>query len=170
MDEHVLDDLMKKFGQDVWNFAYSLTQNRTLSDDISQDVFLQAFKHIDSFRGESTVKTWLLRITRNVSINYRRSAFFRRVWLVNEIDPGRWGQSAEQDFMETEASNEVWRQVFRLRTKQREVIVLHAKYELSLQEIADVLQMPVGTVKSRLFGARKKLSKLLEERIAYEII
>jgi len=169
MDAGTLDDLMDRFGQEVWDFAYLLTRNRSLADDIAQDVFLQAYLHVASFRGEASVKTWLLRIARNISINYRKSAFFRRVLLIEAIRPGRQTASAEQEYLEREAANEVWRQVFRLPTKYREVLVMHARYRLSLKEIATVLQVPEGTVKSRLFGARKRLSNLLREDVQYEI-
>jgi RNA polymerase sigma-70 factor (ECF subfamily) len=168
MDPYTLENLMERFGQDVWNFAYFLTKYRSMTDDITQDVFLQAYLHVTSFRGEASVKTWLLKITRNISYNYRKSAFFRKVLLVDVVLSKDNNQSAENAFIEKEASNDVWRQVFTLPTKFREVLVLHAKYQLSLMEIAQVLKIPEGTVKSRLFTARKKLSILLKEGIVYE--
>jgi RNA polymerase sigma-70 factor (ECF subfamily) len=168
MDSLALEDLMKKYGQQVWSFAYVLTKNRHLADDVTQDVFLQAYRHVASFRGESSVKTWLLAITRNICRNYRHAAFFRKVLLVGDSTPREdYDQSAEQAFLEREAANGVWRQVFRLPAKLRETLVLHAKYELSTAEIAKLLRIPEGTVKSRLFAARKKLSNLLKEETAY---
>src|SRR5690554_2972324 len=100
MDPNNLEQLMNQFGQDVWNFAYFLAKNRSLADDITQDVFLQAYLHVASFRGESSVKTWLLKITRNISLNYRKSAFFRKVLLVDVVISKESIQSAEQSFME----------------------------------------------------------------------
>lgn len=170
MDSSILEDLMQRYGQDVWNFAYSLTTSRAMADDVTQDVFLRAYLSIDSFRGESSVKTWLLTITRNISLNYRKSAFFRKVLLMDAVSPKQQQHSAERAYIEREAANEVWKQVLRLSTKYREVIVLQAKYQLSLPEIADVLKIPQGTVKSRLFAARKKLSLMLTEDMAYELI
>jgi len=168
LDLITLEDLMGTYGQDVWNFAHLITRNRNAADDITQDVFLQAYRHSVSFRGEASVKTWLLKITRNMSYNYRNTAFFRKVLLVDLIVSKDASRSAEQSFMEKEAANEVWRQVFRLPTKYREILVLHAKYELSLQEIANILKIPVGTVKSRLFGARRRLSFALKEEMIYD--
>ncbi|QHW35092.1 sigma-70 family RNA polymerase sigma factor [Paenibacillus rhizovicinus] len=169
MDTSILEELMQRYGQDVWSFAYSLTRSRMMADDVAQDVFLQAYLHVASFRGESSAKTWLLKITRNISLNYRKSAFVRKVLLIDAVIPKQQEHSAEQSFLEREASNEVWRQVLRLSNKYREVLVLHAKYQLSLPEIADVLKIPQGTVKSRLFGARKKLSLMLTEDMPYEL-
>ena len=170
MDSLTLEDLMREYGQTVWNFAFSIIKNRSTADDITQDVFLQVYRNVISFRGESSIKTWLLRITRNISYNYRNSAFFRKVLLIDGIIPSKDNyQSAEQVFIEKEATNYVWRQVFKLSTKFREVLVLHAKYELSLQEIAQILNIPEGTVRSRLFGARKKMNFLLGgEDYSYE--
>ncbi|WP_308636402.1 RNA polymerase sigma factor [Paenibacillus silvisoli] len=170
MDPATLENLMKEYGQEVWNFAYLITKNRTMADDITQDVFLQAYRHAASFRGEASVKTWLMRITRNRSYNYRKSAFFRKVLLLDLVPPNGHQRSAEQTFIEQETANHVWRQVLRLPRKYREVVVLHANRQLSHQEIASVLGIPEGTVKSRLSGARKRMAALLEEELRYEIV
>lgn len=163
MDPASLEELMAEYGQDVWNFAYFLTKDRSMADDIAQDVFLQAYRHIDSFRAESSVRTWLLKIARNTSLNYRNAAFFRRAVLMDKLGAAGTHRSAEQDYLEREAANRVWLCVFRLPVKLREALVLHAKYELPVQEIADMLKIPAGTVKSRLFKARKRMKALLEE-------
>ncbi|MFC3747319.1 RNA polymerase sigma factor [Paenibacillus sp. GCM10012306] len=163
MDANTLESLMREYGQEVWNYAYLICRSRSMADDITQDVFLKAYRHLASFRGEASVKTWLLRITRNLSYNYRNSAFFRKTLLLDVIIPNGNQRSAEQAFLDEEATNEVWRQVFCLSAKHREVLLLHARHQLSLAEIASLLGVPEGTVKSRLFTARQKLSKLLKE-------
>lgn len=163
LDPHTLDQLMAEYGQTVWNYAFLLVKHRATADDITQDVFLNVYRRFGEFRGEASIKTWLLRITRNVSMNYLRSAFFRRALLVGRVRGGGNGMSAEQEFIEREAANEVWRQVFRLPAKYREVLVLQAKYELGVAEIADILDIPVGTVKSRLHAARRRLSAMLSK-------
>jgi len=163
MDRHTLEDIMGKYGQKVWNYAYCITKYRSMADDVTQDVFLQVYRHVATFRGESSVLTWLLRITRNISYNYRNTAFFRKVSLVNAIIPKEHGHSAEDAYLEREAANEVWRRVLLLPAKHREVLTLHAHYQLPVEEIALLLKIPAGTVKSRLFAARKKLSSLMKE-------
>lgn len=164
MDPLTLENLIAQYGQEVWNFAYAITKNRSMSDDITQDVFIQVYRHVTSFRGEASIKTWLMRITRNISYNYRNSAFVRKVLLIGVVSNDySHSAAAEQSYIEKEAANHVWKQVFKLPTKLREVIVLHAKYQLSLQEIAAILNIPEGTVKSRLFSARKKMSALMKE-------
>ncbi len=161
MDADTLEDLMTRYGQDVWHYAHFVTKNRSMADDIAQDVFIQAFRHVAAFRGESSLRTWLLKIARNISYNYMRSAFIRRVLLVDAVRFNEAGSSAEQAFIEQEAANEVWRLVYQLPVKYREVLLLHARHQLGLGEIAQILAIPEGTVKSRLFTARKRLTVLL---------
>jgi len=163
LDPAMLERLMADYGQAVWNYAYFITKNRSMADDIAQDVFIGAYRSFSSFRREASMKTWLLRMTRNRSINGVRSAFVRKVLLVDIVRPGSSAASAENDFLESEAVSEVWRRVLQLPVKHREVIILHAKYELSVQQMAHVLHIPEGTVKSRLHAARKRLAALLEE-------
>lgn len=86
------------------------------------------------------------------------------------VERDRAGGSAEQDFLEREAVNEVWRQVFHLPAHYRSVLVLHAKHQLTIPEIAQVLQIPEGTVRSRLFTARKRLTNMLKEEWSHESI
>lgn len=99
MDPCTLDNLMKEYGQDVWNFAYLICKKRDMADDITQDVFLQAYRHMSPFRGEASLKTWLLKITRNISYNYRNTAFIRKVMLVDFVEREGAYPSAEEAFL-----------------------------------------------------------------------
>ncbi|MDQ0899931.1 RNA polymerase sigma-70 factor (ECF subfamily) [Paenibacillus sp. V4I7] len=163
MDIFTLDDLMKQYGQDVWNYAYFLVKNYEMADDITQDVFLNVYRNITSYRGEATVKTWLLKITRNISYNYLNTAFFRKVTLFGFIGRKDVQPSAEHTFLDHEIANGIWKMVLNLPAKFREVLILDAKYELSVMEIAKLLGVSEGTIKSRLFRARAKLSVMLKE-------
>ncbi|WP_042161298.1 RNA polymerase sigma factor [Paenibacillus gorillae] len=163
LDALSFERLMRDYGQEVWNFAYSIVKNHSMADDITQDVFLQVFSHVTSFRNESSIKTWLLKITRNISYNYRKAAFIRKVFLVGKVVVTENNISAEQSYFEKEATNDVWKHVFKLPVKLRETVILHANYQLSIAEIAKVLDIPQGTVRSRLFEARKKMNVRLGE-------
>jgi RNA polymerase sigma-70 factor (ECF subfamily) len=159
----VLNDLMQAYGKAVWSYAFVLTQRKEVADDLMQDVFLSAFQHMHTFRGESTVRTWLLGITRNKSLNYLKSAFFRKVTLVDKVFPKEALRSAEQEMMDQLATSEIWNIVLKLPVKYREVILLEAHYAYTEQEIADLLGVPKGTVKSRLHRARAKVEKAIKE-------
>jgi len=163
-----LHDLMHEHGQDVWNYAFLLTKNHHVSDDIAQEVFLQAFLHISSFRGQSSVRTWLFSITRNTAFNHKKSAFFRKVTLLDFLYPLPSVPSAEEQYMNRTYTDSIWRLVMMLPPKYREVLVLDAQYEMPLMEIALLLQISIGTVKSRLHRARAKMRTYLEEVQSHE--
>ncbi|WNQ11292.1 RNA polymerase sigma factor [Paenibacillus aurantius] len=163
MDSGTLDGLMKDYGKDIWNYAYFLTGDRHAADDLSQEVFLRAYRSIGNFRGEATVKTWLLRITRNLALNHRRSAFIRRVTLLDRIQRQGSVRSAEEAFLDAEVADGIWRAVLRLPVPFREVLLLDMQHGMSMEEIAGMLHVSVGTVKSRLHRARAKVTKALQE-------
>jgi len=154
----LLTELMNAYGKDVWNFAFSMTKKWDQADDIAQEVFLKAYRNLHTFRSQSSVKTWLLAITRNMVLDYRKQAFFRRVVLVDAFRDNGAASSAEREVIEALAVNEMWKKVLELPYKYREVIILYAHYQLSMKEIAEVLGVSEGTVKSRLFHARRKLA------------
>lgn len=158
----ILEDLMTAYGKDVWNYAYSMTRKWDQADDITQEVFIKVYKNLYSFRSESSVKTWILTITRNMTLDYRRSAFYRKITLMEFLSPSAESPSAEQAVIDAMAANELWKLVLQLPLKYREVLILFAHYQLSMKEMAHVLGVTEGTVKSRLFHARKKMTKLKE--------
>ncbi|WP_234340217.1 RNA polymerase sigma factor [Gorillibacterium timonense] len=166
MDSVTFDRLMKEFGQDVWNYAFFLTRDYHFANDISQEVFLRVYRNFTSFRGESSIRTWLMKITRNLSLNYRRTAFFRRVRVQSEVDTAVRARSAEADFLDREVRDEIWRMILKLPAPFREVLVLDIRYDFSLKEIAELTGVTEGTVKSRLYRARQKVTAALMESAA----
>jgi len=166
MDAGGLRELMQRYGPEVWNLAFVLTKRRDLADDVSQDVFLAAYRTIGSFRGASSVRTWLLAIMRNTAINRLRSAFVRRVMLMERVGEGHGGEtgpSAESEALRRSLSNEIWEAVMQLPLKLREVLVLQARHELTVREISQLLGLSEGTVKSRLSRARLRMNVMRKE-------
>lgn len=158
-----IEQLVRKYWKDVWNYSYVLTQKHDIADDIAQETFIRAFRSLDSFRSESTVKTWLLKIARNATTNYKRSAFFRKMVLMDNVQNNFAAPSAETAYFDDRFADRIWELVLRLPLKQREVILLNAHYQMSLADIANLLGLPEGTVKSRLYRARMKLDEWLKE-------
>ena len=156
----ILRDLMTAYGDDVWNFAFSICRNFDMAQDITQDVFLKVYRNIGSFRGESTVKSWLLTITRNTAFDYKKSAFMRKVTLMDVVKSKDSQKSAEHEAIEKITINEIWEKVLKLPAKYREVLVLAAHHQLKMEEMANILGVGVGTVKSRLYHARMKMLKM----------
>jgi RNA polymerase sigma factor (sigma-70 family) len=159
----LLGELMTAYGKEVWNYAYSITRKWDLADDITQEVFIKVYRNMHAFRRDASVKTWLLTITRNTAIDFQRSAFFRKVTLTDRLEERGERRSVEAEAMENSAVNDMWAMVLKLPAKYREAIILFAHYQLSMKEMANVLGVTEGTVKSRLFHARQKLSKMKEE-------
>lgn len=158
-----LRDLMTTYGDDVWNYAFSLCRNSDMSDDITQEVFLKVYRKLGSFRGESSIKTWLLAITRHTAFDMQRSSFWKRITSSDIFTAAAAVQpSAEHEAIERFAINDIWQKVMELPVKYREVLILYAHYQLSMKEMAEILKLSEGTVKSRLFHARARVLKLKE--------
>ncbi|WP_238178206.1 RNA polymerase sigma factor [Paenibacillus contaminans] len=160
--------IVERYWKDVWNYAFFITKHYEWCDDIAQDVFFQAYKHLSTFRGQSTVKTWLLKITRNISFNYKKAAFFKKVTLIGLVAPNQTSPSAEEQFFKNDLSDQIWERVLHLKPVWREVLILDAAYQLSTKEIAHLLGIGEGAVKSRIHRARLKMSKMLKEEADYE--
>ncbi|KOR88081.1 RNA polymerase sigma factor [Paenibacillus solani] len=158
----LLSDWMDSYGQDVWNYAFFLTKRKDAADDISQDVFMKALKHWNDFQGRSSVKTWLLTITRNLSLNYLKSSFVTRVSLIGWITSKQTEPSAEKEFMDAAAVSQIWKFVMELPPKYREVLILESHYQLPRKEMAQLLGISEGTIKSRLHRARARMEQKLK--------
>ena len=160
--DEILDQLMLTYGKDIWNYAYFLTRRRDLAEDIAQDVFIKAYRNMNTFRGTSSVKSWLFSIARRTTLDYMKSAWMRKVTLL----PSQFLQdahpSAETEWLCREEQREVWRAVMELPRKQRETLLLYAHYKFSIREIAELLELTEGTVKSRLHRARAAMNRRLD--------
>ncbi|WNQ14029.1 sigma-70 family RNA polymerase sigma factor [Paenibacillus aurantius] len=157
----VLHDLMDSFGNDVWNFAYFMTNRSDFADDLSQEVFLAAYNGLYAFRGDCSVKSWLLTITRNKALHYLQSAFIRKVILTDKFRNRGTSPAAEQVVFDRLGNRAVWKAVMQLPRKYKEVLVLDFHYGLKQKEIATLLKISEGTVKSRSHRAKIRMSKLL---------
>lgn len=161
----ILSDLMERYGNDVWNYAYFLTSRFDTADDIFQDVFIKVYHSMFSFRGEASVKTWLLAITRNVVKDHRKTAWARRVFLTATVRRNDTVASTEKEVLSRMASGHIWKAVMDLPEKLREALLLFAHHQLTIPEIASLLNISPGTVKSRLHRARMKVPAMLKEEL-----
>ncbi|WP_027087729.1 sigma-70 family RNA polymerase sigma factor [Cohnella panacarvi] len=156
----LLDELMVTYGKEVWNYAFFLTRRRELAEDIAQDSFIKAYHHIYSYRGDRSMKAWLLAITRNTARDYFKSAWFRKVQFIPEdFGQGLARPSAENEWFGTQRQREIWNAVLELPRKLRETLLLYAHHQLSIKEISELTQLSEGTVKSRLFRARAVINR-----------
>lgn len=129
-------------------------------DDLTQIVFARAFHALDKFQGNSTLSTWLYRITANTTHNLLRQRF-RRDRVKTALSWFNAGRGVAVQSTRVEARDEAHRILQRVRPDLREVFVLYHYEGLTLQEISDILDKPVSTVGDRLTRARKKLRELV---------
>ncbi|MCL6548921.1 MAG: sigma-70 family RNA polymerase sigma factor [Alicyclobacillus sp.] len=160
----MLNQWMTLYGADVINFAYSYVRNYHVAQDIAQDVFLRALTKLSTFRGESSVKTWLLSITANRCKDHLRSWAVRHERLAEESRlPESAGGDTERDVLDRLQRDQLWAAVHRLPVKYREAIVLYYARELSTREVAEALGTTEQAVRTRLHRGRALLKQLLEE-------
>lgn len=160
----LLDSWVRDYGPDVINLAYTYLRNYHLAQDVSQDVFLRAYTHYASFRGDSSVKTWLLSITANRCRDYLRSwASRHEVMEEGILDYEAADFSTEHEVEEQLQRDALWAAVQSLPIKYREVLILYYQRGLSGQEIAEVLNTSEQNVRTRLHRGRQLLKGKLEE-------
>lgn len=158
----IIKKIAETHGKDIWNYAYSIAGNATMADDITQDVLLKVMEKIQTFRGASSMKTWLLSITRNTAYTIRYKQQVKRFISFGQVDEQLHYPSAERVVMDKLDMNEAWEAVMTLPVKYREVLVLFGYHEMSMKQISETLGVPEGTVKSRLHHARIKLARWQE--------
>ncbi|WP_217266777.1 RNA polymerase sigma factor [Paenibacillus tianmuensis] len=153
---------MEQHRREVWSYAYGLIHKHDVADDITQDVFLKAYRRIASFRGDGSVRAWLLTITRNTVLDYQRSPYFRKVTVVDRIETEKAHTSAEEEYLKREDSREMFGKILEMPLPFRNVLLLKAKYEMKPGEIASYLKLPLTTIKTRLHRARKEAVRRLQ--------
>jgi len=167
--------LISRFQQPVYNLVCRLTGSREEACDIVQEVFLKIFRNIGHFRSQSSLKTWVYRIAVNEAWNQRRwfSRHQRQEHAMAEEEGGRSyedtlrdnGRSPLQLAADHEAQALLEQALAQVNSKFRAAVVLRDIEDLSYEEIASVLDVSLGTVKSRILRGREALRKNLAGRL-----
>ena len=175
-DECAYEILIQRFEQPVYNLVSRLVDNPADAADVVQEVFLKVFRKVGGFRSESSQKTWIYRIAVNEARNQRRwfvrhrgkeiglepaesSAQGPQDWL---CDPG---QSPYQTALDQETHALIESALSKVSPNYRAAVVLREVEGLSYEEISDVLEVSLGTVKSRILRGREALRKHLVDRL-----
>ncbi len=170
-DLAAFNDLVRKYEKQVYNFAYRLTGNYDDANDVAQDSFLRVFNAIGSFRGDASFSTWLFRITTNVFLDERKRAKAHPQASLDEYlelgessvtrqieDPS---PTPEVVLEESERAQILSKAISDLPEYQRAMVTLYHSQQKSYEEIAEIMDLPIGTVKSRLNRARLALKEKL---------
>jgi RNA polymerase sigma-70 factor, ECF subfamily len=167
-DLQAFDEVYERFGEMVYNLAARLAGNREEAADLTQEIFLRIFRHLGSFGGRSTLKTWVFRI----AVNHCRDRLSRRHPAMQSIDVenGEGGvaladpaRGPEALALAADEGRRVAAGLTRIPAVFREAVVLRDLEGLSYDEIAEVLGVRVGTVRSRIARGRDQLRTLLEK-------
>ena len=156
------DLIVERHRRSVYQLCYRFVGNHEDASDLSQDVFLRAYRGLRNFRGQSTLKTWLYRIGVNVCLNRVSAKTVQSEPLGDQqfVDAG--AESPSDRVLKDERAARVRAAIAALPRKQRATLILRTYHEMSHQEIADVLGSSVGAVKANFFHALANLKRLLE--------
>lgn len=168
--------LMKKYHDAIYNFIYRMVREKQQVEDLTQEAFIKAFSSLASFNEEYAFSTWLYKIATNNSIDYIRKRKLQTFSIDKKIEStdSEYGFELPDDSYETDKEmisdqravmlNEA---IKKLPEKYRRVIHLRHVEERSYEEIAQILKLPIGTVKAHIFRAREMLYKRLKDRIRH---
>ena len=173
--------LVDKYNRRVYNLAYRLTSNPEKAKDISQEAFIKIYRSLERYDPTYKFSSWLLKTVSNLCIDYHRTKHTATASLEKIIESG--AESAILSDSQLRASTEevieekleqlelkavIHDGIEQLPMDYKTVLVLRHIQSLSYKEIAQVLELPMGTIKARIFRARKLLKGYLEHRMAKE--
>ncbi len=171
------EEIYHTYGKKILNLAYRFTGSEETARDLTQDIFLKVYQHMDSFRGDSQVYTWLYRVAMNHILNHLKREKRMR-WLnlldkplsealkADQIDDRLWGKIGEprpdQTLEKREQAQLIWNTIQKLPAKHRTPFILHRYEGLSYQDIAEILDISLSAVETRIHRAKKELIERLK--------
>ena len=167
-DRKAYGQIVEHFRERVFCAALGILRNHEDARDMSQDAFIQAFKALDRFDMKRPFYPWLYRILRNRCLDYiERHGPRRSISLDSLIDDSHMKFAAEEEdprerIQKEEMAAHLRGAIDELKPEFREIVIMKHLQEMPYKEIAEALEIPMGTVMSRLFHARKALAKLME--------
>ncbi|NLK28584.1 MAG: sigma-70 family RNA polymerase sigma factor [Clostridiales bacterium] len=168
--DYDIENLIRQYGNDVLRTAYMYVKDLHTAEDIFQDVFIKVNQKLSTFEGNSSIKTWIIRITINTCKDFLKSAWNRRVVPMMEYQEDSIISDTDYDSVERQDTNDLIKEaVLSLPSKYKEVVLCVYYNEMTIAETASILNIAEGTVKSRLSRARQKLKSVLEGRVSDEL-
>ena len=174
-DTRAFDELVRRYQEKVYRLSYKILRNEDDASEALQDAFLSAYRGLGSFKSESTFSTWLYRVATNASLMKYRKRREGHVSLEQSQSANReseplqipdWTQQPMQDLLDSETRQEMEEGIAKLPEELRTVFVLRDLEEKSNAEVAEILELTVAAVKSRLHRARIALRDRLNRYLA----
>ncbi|HKL79560.1 MAG TPA: sigma-70 family RNA polymerase sigma factor [Mobilitalea sp.] len=164
-----IETLVRQYGNDVLRTAYMYVKDVHTAEDIFQEVFIKVNNKLSTFEGNSSIKTWIIRITINTCKDFLKSAYNRKVVPMMDYQEDAIISESDYDEVEKQDTNSLIKKtVLSLPEKYRDVVLCVYFQEMTIAETAKVLNIAEGTTKSRLSRARLKLKEVLEGRVSDE--
>ena len=171
-EENAFRSLLQKYRNLVFSIMLKMVRNKQEAEDLTQEAFMKAFASLASFNDEFAFSTWLMKIASNNCIDFLRKKKLKTYSIHEPIqykdekieieipdhDPG-----PERTLIQSERSRMIEKTISELPERYRYVIILRHKEEKSYEEIAEIMNLPLGTVKAQIFRAREILNKKLKE-------
>lgn len=169
--EREIKQLYDQFHQDIFVYIFIMLGERQQAKDIMQETFVKAFVNLENFRGEASLKTWLYRIARNLTIDYQRRkkpvTYIKEYFAVTKST-----QKTPEEIVELgESIEQLYQSLAKLKKEYRDVIILRKIKELSIKETADILSWKESRVKTNLHRGLEALrNELMKEGYTSETI
>ena len=169
--EDGFEELVRRYQRPITGYVFRMLGDYEFSLDVTQEVFIKVYNSLERYSSEYKFSTWLYRIAHNAAIDHMRRNSVNPQSLETEHADGTYqlqiespNPSPEQDRERSEWRTEIDEVVKRLPAPYRELISLRHSQDLSYDEIAEITELPLGTVKNRLFRAREMMREIFVER------
>ena len=162
------EEIVQAFSRRIFNLAYRFTSNADAAEDLTQEVFIRIYKTLDQYDAkQGDLANWLMRLARNLIIDdYRHRQRNPQNTMADAVDDHQYhlravGNSAHKEMERRELASQVQEGIDKLPADLKTCVILRDIEEMTYQEIVDILQIPEGTVKSRINRGRIELAKIL---------
>lgn len=169
--EDGFEELVRRYQRPITNYVYRMLNNYDASLDVTQEVFIKVYNSLARYSSDYKFSTWLYRIAHNAAIDYMRRNSVNQTSIEAENADGTYqlqiespNPTPEQERERSEWRTEIEAVVKCLPEVYRELIVLRHSQDMSYDEIAEITNLPLGTVKNRLFRAREMMREIFVER------
>jgi RNA polymerase sigma-70 factor, ECF subfamily len=169
--EDGFEELVRRYQRPITNYVYRMLNNYDASLDVTQEVFIKVYNSLARYSSDYKFSTWLYRIAHNAAIDYMRRNSVNQTSIEAENADGTYqiqiespNPTPEQERERSEWRTEIEAVVRCLPAVYRELILLRHSQDLSYDEIAEITNLPLGTVKNRLFRAREMMREIFVER------
>jgi RNA polymerase sigma-70 factor (ECF subfamily) len=157
-DDIAFGELVERYKHLVYGMIWRLSSDRSQTDDLAQEVFLKVYRGLPYFRGEARLSTWIFRIVSNVCAQARSRQIAETPAVALTVEPGR----ADGAFAELELRDRLGKAIAQLPEQYRLLIAAHYLDGVQYEALAETLDIPIGTVKTHLYRAKRRLRELLQ--------